>query len=144
MANVTSLKGSPRMGMTPWEWRVRVTDAVISSFCLQSESNRLPQRMQTKKVFDAFAKLKNKYPNWLGSLHFEKGADVYISKGLEDVLFSLGAFGLVTVENHDFRYLRINHSSKKEMKKQVEERLGEPDLKVLKGLSNEFATLVKA
>jgi hypothetical protein len=143
MASITSLKKGPPMGMTPWQWRVRVTDAVISSFCLQSKSNQLPERMQTRKVFDAFHVLKNKYPNWLGSLHFEKGANVYVSKGLEDVLFSLGAFGLVTVENHDYRYLRVDPGSKKEMKKQVEEHLSEPDLKVLKGLSDEFASLVK-
>ena len=144
VTSVPAEKGPPK-GLTPGQWRGRLTDAVLSSFFLQSQDEELPERILTKKVFDAFCRLreKKKYEYWLGGLHFEKGKDTNISKGLEDVLFALGAFGLVTVENHDFRYLRADRESKREIKDQIESRLPDEQLKKLRELSDEFAAIVK-
>jgi len=146
MAETAILQKGPTKGMTPWQHRSRVTDAVLASFSLQSKENPLPDRIPAQKVFGAFCKLKDEYPYWLGSLHFDKGADTYISKGLEDVLFALGAFGLVTVENHDFRYLRADPDTRDMIGKQLEDRLSSdhPDeLETLRRLANEFRDIVK-
>jgi len=145
MATSVTPEKKPPKGLTPWQWRGRLTDAVLSSFFLQSRGKSLPDRVRTKDVFNAFYQLRNqeKYLYWLGSLHFEIGEDVTISKALEDVLFTLGAFELVTVENHDFRYLRVDPKTRKAMKKQIEARLPAHQVKQLRELSNEFTELVK-
>jgi len=142
VGKVAALQMNPTKGLMPWECRSLVTDAVLASFSLQSKGNQLPKRIPTSSVFGAFHQLKDKYPEWLSSLYFEKGAEVYVSKQLEDVLFALGAFGLVTVENHDYRYLSIDSEAKRQIKKQVLKRLSKHKLGVLKAMSNEFAGIV--
>ena len=142
MSVMVAKEQRPILGISPWQWRARLTDAVLGSFSLQSSGNTLPESMPSDKVFAAFYKLRNRYPEWLGSLYFEEGHDTLVCKGLEDVLFTLGAFGLVTVENHDYRYLRINREIRKIIKKQIEERSSEQKLKTLRRLSNEFTRII--
>lgn len=131
--------------MTPWQHRLLVRDAVLASLSLQSEAKQLPERIQRRKLFEAFCRLQQhrKYERWLGSLYFEKQAEACVSKQLEDVLFSLGAFGLVTVENHDYRFLKVTPDARNAMRTQLESRSTTTDLEALKGMSNEFAGLVE-
>jgi hypothetical protein len=105
----------------------------------------MPERIPTSKVFNAFCHLQSnpKYDRWLGSLYFEKEARNCVSKDLEEVLFSLGAFGLVSVENHDYRYLRITDATRRKIRGRVEKSTKPGDLRVLRDLSVEFSKLVK-
>lgn len=132
----------PPKGLTPWEWRSRITDAVLSSFSLYGREHSIPERVQTDKVYQAFYELKAKYPEWLGNLNFEKGYNMFVSKQLEDVFFSLGAFRLMTVENHDYRYLKIDKLTKAQIKKSVKGRVSSKDIRILRRLSNDFASIV--
>lgn len=130
-------------GRTPWQCRRDLTNAVMASLSLQSPGRELPERLFTAKVFDAFNELKGKFPEWLGCLYFEKGPNDVVSRELEEVLFSLGAFRLVTVENYDYRWLRIDPDGKREIKKDLESRFCGKKLKRLTALSDQFAGLVK-
>lgn len=141
MANVTYASDGPSEEVTPWEWRKRLTDAVLGSLSL---SDDIPERIQTNAIYSAFHELQPRYPHWLGSLYFETSHHATVCKGLEDILFSLGAFGLVTVENYDFKLLRISPKAKEVTKHKVKVRFSNDDrLKELEGLSNEFAKSIE-
>ncbi|MBI2909465.1 MAG: hypothetical protein HYX92_17610 [Chloroflexi bacterium] len=133
-------ESGPAKGLTPSQWRARVTEAVLASFSLHS----LPTRMPRDKVFDAFCKLSVTYPDWLGSLYFERAGKSCVSKGIEEVLFALGAFQLVTVENHDYRFLRIEPDTSRQIKEGMKSRLSADELRDLEKLSNDFAKLIRA
>jgi hypothetical protein len=141
MAKIVASNRTPKE-MTPWECRSRVTDAVLASLSLQDSQHLLPSDLETTKVFEAFYQLRNRYPKWLECLYFEGQPGYRISRGLEDVLFSLGAFGLVTVENKDYRFLRLDDNTKAEIKKHVICKLSD-DLPILKRKSNDFVELMK-
>ncbi len=131
----------PAEALSPWELRKRLNFAVLGSLSL---SDNIPSIIVTHTVYSAFSQLKNKYPKWLGSLYFETSGSTVSCKNLEDILFSLGAFGLVTVENHDFRRLRFEPEDRKIVKEKVCARMkDDQSLKELKELSNEFAKIVQ-
>lgn len=136
------MKRATASAATPWQCRARVTDAVLAALSLQDNADLLPEVIKTEKVFEAFYRLREKYPEWLSCLYFQNRGDSYVSRGLEDVLFALGAFGLVTVENHDYRFLRLDRQTRDEIKKLL---LGESrdDLVILKKMSNDFAEIMK-
>ena len=126
---------------TPWEWRKQLTYAVLGTFCL---AEGIPEQMPTEYIYSAFSSLKPKYPKWLGLLHFEISESATTCKGLEDILFSLGAFGLVTVENRDFRCLRFKSDDRKVTRSKMQERIAaDSNLKDLEDLSNDFARYIK-
>ncbi|MBI4288235.1 MAG: hypothetical protein HY671_07410 [Chloroflexi bacterium] len=114
----------------------------MAALSLQDSGHSLPEVIQTDKVFEAFYHLREKYPQWLDCLYFQSQANMYVSRGLEDVLFALGAFGLVTVENHDYRSLKLDNQTRNEIKKHVIAK-SSGDLKTLRKMSNEFAEIVK-
>lgn len=137
MRNKISKSQTPTAPTSPWEWRKRLSYAVLGSFTL---SDDLPEEVPTDFVYSAFSTIKPRYPNWLGSLHFETYRSATTCKNLEDILFSLGAFGLVTVENRDFKYLRFSVQDKKVTKDKINKRMvKDGSLKDLKDLSNDFA-----
>ncbi len=133
-------KDQPIENMTPCEWRNRLMYTVLGTLSL---SENVPELIQNDLVYSAFFQLKARHPKWLGSLHFQTSKYATISKNLEDTLFYLGAFGLVTVENRDFRCLRFSNKDKAAAKNKMQKRIAEnADLKELEDLSNEFANLV--
>jgi hypothetical protein len=142
MVNETFNSQMPTETITPWEWRTRLTCAVLGSFSL---SDDLPEQIPTDLVYSSFQELKQRYPKWLGSLHFQTSKYATVCVGLEDSLFYLGAFGLVTVENRDFRCLRFSSKAKAVTKDKVKQHLAsDSSIKELEDLSNDFAKLINS
>lgn len=92
------------------EDELRLVDAVLAAFCFQSEREKqYSRRLRVQAVYRAFAELREKYPNWLQDMSFTYGPanTVPISGTLEDILFDLGASGIMAVENPWYKYLKI-------------------------------------
>jgi len=141
MITKPTMSEKPAETISPWELRKRLTFAILGSFSL---SDNIPDVIATNVVYSAFHQLKNKYPRWLGSLYFEISGNTMSCKHIEDILFSLGAFGLVTVENHDFRRLRFNEVDRKMTKAKVRMRTeNAQSLEELEDLSNEFSKIIQ-
>ena len=91
------------------EDELRLVDAVLAALCFQSEGEKLPRQLSVQAVYRAFAELCHKYPDWLQDMSFTYGPanTVPISGTLEDILFDLGASGIMAVENPWYKYLKI-------------------------------------
>lgn len=130
----------PAETLTPGEWQKRLMYAVLGSFSLSED---IPEEIPSDRVYTAFSQLKSKYPNWLGSLSFQTSKYSTVSKDLEDALFFLGAFGLVTRKNRDFRCLGFSQEDKAAAKARMQKYIAvDNSLEELEELSSEFAKLI--
>ena len=122
------------------EDELRLADAVLAAFCFQSESHKLRKPMDVQAVYRAFAELRQKYPAWLQDMSFTYGpADtVPISGALEDILFDLGASGIMSVENPRYKYLKIEASKLKLIRQAIVQRRSETEQDELRQLADEF------
>ena len=86
------------------------------------------------------AELRQKYPAWLQDLRFTYGpADtVPISGTLEDILFDLGASGIMSVENPRYKYLKIPASRLRLIRQAIVRRRSETEQDELRRLADEF------
>lgn len=126
------------------EDELRLVDAVLAAFCFQSEREKqYARRLNVQAVYRAFAELRRKYPAWLGELSFTYGpADtVPISGTLEDILFDLGASGIMAVENPWYKYLKIPASKLELIRQAISERRNETERDELRRLADEFVHL---
>jgi len=119
---------------------LHLVDAVLAAFCFQSESHKLRKPMDVQAVYRAFAELRHKYPAWLQDLRFTYGpADtVPISGTLEDILFDLGASGIMSVENPRYKYLKIPASRLRLIRQAIVRRRSETEQDELRRLADEF------
>lgn len=117
-----------------------LVDAVLAAFCFQSEDHKLRQPLNVQAVYRAFAELRQKYPTWLRDLQFTYGpADtVPISGALEDILFDLGASGIMAVENPWYKYLKIPAQKLRLIRQAITQRRSEPEQEELRHLADEF------
>ena len=122
------------------EDELRLADAVLAAFCFQSESRKLRKPMDVQAVYRAFAELRQKYPAWLQDMSFTYGpADtVPISGALEDILFDLGASGIMSVENPRYKYLKIPAPKLKLIRQAIVQRRSETEQDELRQLADEF------
>jgi len=122
------------------EDELRLVDAVLAAFCFQSESHKLRKPMDVQAVYRAFAELRQKYPAWLQDMRFTYGpADtVPISGALEDILFDLGASGIMSVENPRYKYLKIQAPKLKLIRQAIVQRRSETEQDELRQLADEF------
>jgi len=108
----------------------------------------LPERIPIKSVHSAFSELStaSKYAPLLGSLAFVTGPDVPVSEDLEIALFRLCSSGLCTVDNPDFRYLRVDPEGRAAMREVLQRHLqSDPGkLRELEALSQEFQQKVSS
>lgn len=125
------------------EDELHLVDAVLATFCFQSEDHKLRQPLNVQAVYRAFAELRQKYPTWLQDLHFTHGPTdtVPISGALEDILFDLGASGIMAVENPWYKYLKIPAPKLKVIRQAIAQRRNETERDELKCLADEFAQL---
>ena len=125
------------------EDELRLVDAVLAAFCFQSESRKLPQLLNVQAVYRAFCELRGKYPAWLQDMSFTYGpADtVPISGALEDILFDLGASGIMAVENPWYKYLKIPAPKLKLIRQAIAQRRNETERDELKRLADKFFQL---
>lgn len=122
------------------EDELHLVDAVLAAFCFQSESRKLPKLLNIQAVYRAFSELRGEYPAWLQDMSFTYGpADtVPISGTLEDILFDLGASGIMAVENPWYKYLKIPPLKLKLMREAIAQRRNETEQGELKRLADEF------
>lgn len=126
------------------EDELRLVDAVLSAFCFQSEREKqYARRLRVQAVYRAFAELREKYPNWLQDMSFTYGpADtVPVSGVLEDILFDLGASGIMSVFNPWYMNLSISALKLEIMRKAISERRNEAEQGELRRLADEFDQL---
>jgi len=126
------------------EDELRLVDAVLAAFCFQSEREKqYSRRLRVQAVYRAFAELREKYPTWLQDMSFTYGpADtVPVSGVLEDILFDLGASGIMSVLNPWYKNLSISASKLEIMRKAISERRNETEQGELKRLADEFGQL---
>ncbi len=128
------------------EDELRLSDAVLAAFCFQSgrgEGKKQRTRLRVNAVYRAFAELRKKYPDWLQDMSFTYGpADtVPISGALEDILFDLGASGIMSVENPRYAYLKIPAFKLILIRKAITERRNEAEQGELRRLADEFDQL---
>jgi hypothetical protein len=119
---------------------LHLVDGVLAAFCFQSESHKLSKSLNIQTVYRAFAELREVYPFWLQDLRFTYGpADtVPISGVLEDILFDLGASGIMAVENPWYKYLRIPTPKLKVIRQAIARRRSETEQDELKHIADEF------
>ncbi len=122
---------------------LRLVDAVLAAFCFQSESHKLPALLNVQAVYRAFAELRGNYPTWLQDMNFTYGpADtVPVSGALEDILFDLGASGIMAVENPWYKYLKIPTQKLKIIREAIAERRNKAERDELKRLADKFCHL---
>lgn len=126
------------------EDELHLVDAVLAAFCFQSEREKqYARRLRVQAVYRAFAELRERYPTWLQDMSFTYGpADtVPVSGTLEDILFDLGASGIMAVENPWYKYLKIPASKLELIRQAISERRNETELGELKRLADEFDQL---
>jgi hypothetical protein len=125
---------------TPWQWQKQVTEALLASLTFETTKNL--ELIDTNKIYKALHDLQDRYPSWLASIFFEGSKESYYSKQLEDAMFSLGTMGLITLENHDYRCVRIEKGTKDVIKASLETKFEKGELEELTRLSNDFTQLV--
>ena len=125
------------------EDELHLVDAVLAAFCFQSEREKLPPHLSVQAVYRAFAELRRKYPAWFQDLSFSYGpADtVPISGILEDILFDLGASGIMSVSNPWYKNLSISKSKLEIMRQAISKRRNETEQGELKSLADDFDQL---
>jgi len=110
-------------------------------------NERLPEKIPIVGVYRAFWELKceGKYSDLLDAVHFVEGPTVPISEELERALFRFCSSGLGTVDNPDFRYLRIDTDKRAVMTEVVKRHLTDANgLERVRQLSEEFRQKVSA
>lgn len=92
-------------------------------------NTELPDKIPIKSVHSALSELatEGNYGHLFTSTNFIRGLDVPVSEELETSLFRLCSSGLCTVDNPDFRYLRIMPESRTAMRKVLERHLQESE-----------------
>lgn len=126
------------------EDELRLVDAVLAAFCFQSEREKqYSRRLRVQAVYRAFAELREKYPTWLQDMSFTYGpADtVPVSGVLEDILFDLGASGIMSVSNPWYKNLSISKSKLEIMRQAISKRRNETEQGELKRLADDFDQL---
>jgi len=63
---------------------------------------------EIKRVYQAFAGLARRHPEQFPDLHFVPRGGVPYSRHLEDILFRMGVWRLLTVGNPEYRYFRVD------------------------------------
>jgi len=123
------------------EDELHLVDAVLAAFCFQSESHKLRKPMDVQAVYRAFAELRQQYPAWLQDMRFTYGPGdtVPISGALEDILFDLGASGIMSVENPRYKYLKIPAPKLKLIRQAIVQRRSETEQDELRQLADEFS-----
>ena len=126
---------------------LRLSDAVLAAFCFQTRKSeggkKRTRRLKVNAVYRAFAELRQKYPAWLQDMRFTHGpADtVPISGALEDILFDLGASGIMSVENPRYAYLKIPAFKLEPIRKAITERRNKAEQGELRRLADDFDQL---
>ncbi len=126
------------------EDELRLVDAILAAFCFQSErEKKYARRLRIQAVYRAFAKLRDRYPTWLRDMSFTYGpADtVPISGSLEDILFNLGADGIMAVENPFYRYMKITAAKLELIRESINKRRNKTEQDELVNLADEFDQL---
>lgn len=106
----------------------------------------LPERIPIKSVHRAFWELskEREYAPLLASLSFVEGPDVPVSEELETALFRLCSSGLCSVDNPDFRHIRISEESRTAMIDVIRRHVGPEKLGELERLAAQFRKLVQS
>jgi hypothetical protein len=123
------------------EDELRTVDAVLAAFCYQTgREKQYTRRLKIQAVYRTFADLRNKYPTWLQDVSFTYGpADtVPISGVLEDILFDLGASGIMGVENPWYRILKISTAKLVIFKEAINKRRDSKEQGELRHLADDF------
>ncbi len=119
-------------------------DVLLATF----SAEELPERIPIKSVHSAFLELSamDRYAGLLASLNFVMGPDVAVSEELETAIFRLCSSGLCTVDNPDFRYLRVDRESQAAMREVLRRHLQSDrrKLRELEDLSREFQGTVSS
>jgi len=125
------------------EDELHLVDAVLAAFSFQTKNRELPELLNVQAVYRAFAKLREKYPAWLQDMRFTHGPEgtVPVSGALEDILFDLGASGIMIVENPWYKYLKILPTKLQVIRQAISRRRNETDQNELKRLADEFSLL---
>ena len=94
-------------------------------------------------MYRAFAELREKYPTWLQDMSFTYGPPdtVPVSGVLEDILFDLGASGIMAVFNPWYMNFSISALKLEIIKKSISERRNEAEQGELRRLADEFDQL---
>ena len=123
------------------EDELHLVDAVLAAFCFQSESHKLRKPMDVQAVYRTFAELRQKYHGWLQDMRFTYGPGdtVPISGALEDILFDLGASGIMSVENPRYKYLSIPAPKVKLIRQAIIQRRSKTEQDELRKLADEFS-----
>lgn len=79
----------------------------ILSYITQNKEMRTIPR---DSVYMGIFEIRNKYPNYFNQIHFVKRGKIQFSKQIEDVLFDLGASGIMEAKNPKNQYFEFSHS----------------------------------
>ncbi len=104
------------------------------------EESRIP----TDAIYYAFSRLVREFPQRLPDVHFEEGppGTVPISGKIEDILFDMGAAGLIWIGG-DFKTQVIPRKTKLVWKRSLEKKLLPNILDELCALSKRFKEIVR-
>ena len=122
---------------------------MLADVLLAALSSDIPQTIPLKNIYLAFYELESsgQFPALLAPLSFISVLDVPVSEALEVALFRLCSSGLATVDNPDYRFLRVDQEKQKVMAQilnQHYETSRPDDLKELRRLAGEFSRIIKS
>ena len=97
-------------------------------------------------MYQAFWELskQDKYGDYFSSISFIMGPDVPVSEEIESALFKFCSSGLGTVDNPDFKYLRIAADKRETIQKVWKQHLKDEDpqkLRAWEELAKDFVKL---
>jgi len=112
---------------------------VLGEWSRQYKRDLLP----IDSVYHGFRDLSKKYPELFNELYFTKAGNIPYSKKLEDVLFFLGAGGVISVENPKFKYYKISEDTAKKIKSELIRDFGKDFGITVSTLAKYFDTVIK-
>jgi len=126
---------------------VHTVEAALIGICRKGNQigvSRGESRILTSAIFYAFSRLAKEFPQRFPHVYFTEGPQgtVPISKGIEDILFDMGACGLTRLGG-DFRTEVIPKETKLVWKESLENSVSLETLEELIILSGRFKELVQ-
>lgn len=119
--------------LTTYDWVYGIVTAWKSSSKID--------KISINTMYNSFEKLARLNPKKLSKLSFEKVGDRVLSKDVEEVLFRLGAAGVVSVVNPRYRFMRIEKGSELS-KKHIIQLRGERAWDEINALAEQFGKIV--
>lgn len=122
--------------------KIPIGEVVLSVMALASKKGQI-KKFPYPFVFSAFQKIAEENPDFFPGLYFTYlSGGIPHSRRLENILFRLGAWEGISVENPHFHYLQVNKKVVSSIEEDIKTRFGPDSLTALEKMGDEFKSLL--